>query len=29
VFKTARLTVEPGVEPLDSATRARMYARPE
>jgi alkylhydroperoxidase family enzyme len=28
VFNTARLAVEPGVEPLDPAVRARMYAQP-
>jgi hypothetical protein len=28
VFNSARLAVEPGVEPLDPAVRARMYAQP-
>jgi 4-carboxymuconolactone decarboxylase len=28
VFNTARVAVEPGVEPLEPAVRARMYARP-
>ena len=29
VFKTARLSLEPGVEPLEPAVRARMYAQGE
>jgi 4-carboxymuconolactone decarboxylase len=28
-FNSARLTLEPGVEPLDAAARARMYAQTE
>jgi hypothetical protein len=29
VFNTARVALEPGLDPLEPAVRARMYARSE